>query len=122
MTRRHVFVTSIVVVGLVAVAAAVYFLLIGPRGIRYALPDCNELPSVAEVEDAIRDHDASLETIRDIDPAIEITATRPCADDPDRGAVLITVPDRRAADRVSEAMGTMPALGVPSTIEVKYRR
>lgn len=119
MSRSRILTASLVVVVLVAVAAAAHFLVIGPRGTRYVLPECGELPSIADVEEAIRDHETSLETIRDIDPAIEITATRPCTDDPDRGAVLITVPDERAADRVSEEMGTMPALGVPSTIEVK---
>lgn len=118
MTRKRVLSVSLAAVALVAVAAAVYFLLVGARGGRYALPECGQLPSVTQVEDAIRNHATELDRIRTIDPAIMITPTRPCRDAPDRGAILITVPDQHTADQVSQAMATMPALGVPSTIKV----
>ncbi|WP_448070750.1 hypothetical protein [Georgenia yuyongxinii] len=108
---------SLIVVVVVVVAAAAYFLLIGSRGTQYALPACNEFPPAAETKAVIQDRAEDLEVIRQIDPAIGISVTQPCPDDPDRGALLITVPDSGTADQVSEAMKSLPGLGVPSTIE-----
>lgn len=118
MTRRRVQVASLIVAALV-IAAAAYFLLISPRGTQYVLPDCDQLPSAAKVEEAIGDHKEELDTIRQIDSTIEISITRPCPEDPDRAAILITVPNIGAADQVSEAMKSLLGLGVPATVDVQ---
>lgn len=117
MTRKRVvIVVAAVVVLAIPVALSLGFLnnLLG--GDDMAHPPCEELPTRAEVEQAIEDHDEIVDRLTAVGDGVTVVVGQPC-DDPDQALVAVRVSTDEENDGVREVLRESAGFGPPAIVE-----
>lgn len=110
MKRRLI----VIILGLLAVlaVAAVAGGFISLRGTQSARPPCEDLPSRATVEAALKDHTDLQARLEGIDEDVTAAVSTPC-EDPDKGLVAIHYRTDDQFEQIGRIMETS-GFGVPA--------
>ncbi|WP_091293478.1 hypothetical protein [Amycolatopsis xylanica] len=113
------FVAGVAAVAVVGVGGAVLTgFPAGLQGHQYAIPACDQLPSRAQVTQAIADHARLYDQLVQAGSGVEVVAGRPCPD-PDKSVVAVRVISSGEESAANDILGKATGFGVPATIETR---
>lgn len=111
-------ISALIALGAAALLAAVLFgtgVVPVPGQQAAPHPPCEELPTRAEVEDALITHDDLVREIQAVGAKVQIDVGTPCSDEPDRALVRITYTEGADRDRIDNVM-SKSGFGVPAQV------
>lgn len=79
-------------------------------------PPCQDLPTRAEVTDALTTHDDLVREIQAVGAQVQVDVGAPCSNEPDRALVRITYNEADDRDRINDVM-SKSGFGVPAQVE-----
>jgi hypothetical protein len=115
MTRKRVVLIAAAAVTALAVLAWLGFFnrLVGEN---VAHPPCEQLPSRADVAQAIAEHNSLADRLTAVGDGVEVIVGNPCPD-PDQALVMVRVATAKDEASVREVLGNSDGFGVPSVVE-----
>jgi hypothetical protein len=82
-----------------------------------AYPPCEQLPTTAEVRQAIAIHPGLVRSFTDVGPDVSVTVRHPCEDLPDRALVSVDYTSDQQQTRIDRIFTTHDGFGVPATTQ-----
>ncbi|MBU5268237.1 hypothetical protein [Virgibacillus proomii] len=102
-----------IVVGLLLVVGAVALLNGWIPVSKDTHPPCDQLPTVAEVTEALASHQGLAEEIKALDDNITVEVGKPCPDDQNRGLVMVSYGSKSERDAIADLLSRRDGFGVP---------
>ena len=102
-----------IVVGLLLVVGAVALLNGWIPVSRDTHPPCDQLPTVAEVTEALASRQGLAEEIKALDDNITVEVGKPCPDDQNRGLVMVSYGSKSERDAIADLLSRRDGFGVP---------
>lgn len=76
-------------------------------------PPCEQLPTVAEANKALASHQDLVKEIESVSDDIAVEVGKPCADDLDRGLIIVRYSSKSERDAISDLLSRRNGFGAP---------
>lgn len=107
----------IICVSLLLVFGATMFLNGWAPVSRDTHPACDQLPTTTDAAEALMNSQDLVNEIKKLGNDIVVEVGKPCADNQDRGLVMIRYHSRSDRDAIAELLGRRDGFGVPVHLE-----